>query len=260
MQFSQRSQPLCTSTATRSPTANSSTPGPRAATVPAYSWPMTKSPSGWPASLRLSTLRSVPQMEATVTRSSTSPGPGSGTARASTRRSPAPWSTAAVIFEGMDIARTPPGPDGDASAADGGADAPAVLVDVADQDPGDDLLDAHRRHPRQDGALLGQLGVAERRGEARRGRRVLLVQDKGLRLRAAGVLLRVLGVHSVEHVHREMRHRLPGGHGPDDTADALVAHGDVVRHDADRPLLRRRDLFPVGIAQFLEDGRREIER
>src|SRR2546428_833738 len=47
MQFSQRSQPLWTSTATRSPTRNSSTPGPRAATVPAYSWPITHCPAGW---------------------------------------------------------------------------------------------------------------------------------------------------------------------------------------------------------------------
>src|SRR5712691_10483333 len=105
MQFSHRSQPLCTSTATRSPTLNSSTPGPRAATVPAYSWPMMNSPSGWPASVRWSTLTSVEQMDATVTLSSTSPGPGSGTGRCSTRMSSAPWRTTALIAETTGINR-----------------------------------------------------------------------------------------------------------------------------------------------------------
>src|SRR6266542_3165978 len=91
MQFSQRSQPLCTSTATRSPTRNSSIPGPSAATVPAYSWPMMNWPSGWPTSFRWSTFTSVPQIDATLTFSSASPGPGSGTGQACTRMSSAPW-------------------------------------------------------------------------------------------------------------------------------------------------------------------------
>src|SRR2546422_682357 len=84
MQFSQRSQPLWTSTATRSPTRNSSTPGPRAATVPAYSWPITNCPAGWPWSVRCSTFTSVPQIDATSIFSSASPSPGSGLGQAST--------------------------------------------------------------------------------------------------------------------------------------------------------------------------------
>src|SRR5438445_6388390 len=107
MQFSQRSQPLCTSTATRSPTRNSSTSGPRTATVPAYSWPMMNCPSGWPWSLRWSTFTSVPQIEATSTFRSTSPGPSSGTGQVCTRISSAPCRTTAFIVDGIDISSPP---------------------------------------------------------------------------------------------------------------------------------------------------------
>src|SRR6202035_2820978 len=99
-QFSQRSQPLWTSTATRSPTLNSSTPAPSAATVPAYSCPMMNGPSGWPRSLRCRTFTSVPQMEVTLILSRTSPGPGSGTGRCSTRMSSASCRTTAFIMGG----------------------------------------------------------------------------------------------------------------------------------------------------------------
>src|SRR3989449_3825012 len=99
MQFSHRSQPLWTSTATRSPTLNSSTPGPSAATVPAYSWPITNSPAGCPWSVRWSTFTSVPQIDATSTFSRTSPGPGSGRGQGWTRMSSAPWRTTAFMLE-----------------------------------------------------------------------------------------------------------------------------------------------------------------
>jgi hypothetical protein len=48
-----------------------------------------------------------------------------------------------------------------ALSGEGNPDAPHVLVDVVDQDLPDDLLDAHRRHSREDGAALSELGVAE---------------------------------------------------------------------------------------------------
>src|SRR6266404_7296732 len=99
MPFSQRSHPLWTSTATRSPTLNSSTPGPSAATVPAYSCPMMNGPSGCPRSLRWRTFTSVPQMEVTLTLSRTSPDPGSGTGRCSTRMSSASCRTTAFIID-----------------------------------------------------------------------------------------------------------------------------------------------------------------
>jgi hypothetical protein len=44
---------------------------------------------------------SVPQIEATSTFRSTSPGPGCGTLRRSTRMSSASWSTTAVIVSGI---------------------------------------------------------------------------------------------------------------------------------------------------------------
>src|SRR5207249_7169082 len=62
------------------------------------------------------------------------------------------------------------------SAADGGPDAPQVLVDVVDEDPADDLLDAHRRHPREHGAGLSHLDVAEAAHDGGRRRSVLLVE------------------------------------------------------------------------------------
>src|SRR5262245_25286419 len=107
MQFSQRSQPLCTSTATRSPTRNSSTSGPSAATVPAYSWPMTNGPGGCPGSVRCSTFTSVPQIDAQSTFISTSPVPGSATVILSTRSSSASCSTTAFIFVGIAIDNSP---------------------------------------------------------------------------------------------------------------------------------------------------------
>src|SRR3989441_3451433 len=110
MQFSQRSQPLWTSTATRSPTRNSSTPGPRAATVPAYSWPITNCPAGWPWSVRCSTFTSVPQIDATSIFSSASPSPGSGLGQASTRMSSAPWRTTAFMVADCGMGTSlPPG-------------------------------------------------------------------------------------------------------------------------------------------------------
>src|SRR5207244_4154297 len=86
-------QPLWTSTATRSPTRNSSTPGPRAATVPAYSWPITNCPAGWPWSVRCSTFTSVPQIDPTSIFSSASPSPRPGPGHASTRMTSAPRPT-----------------------------------------------------------------------------------------------------------------------------------------------------------------------
>jgi hypothetical protein len=51
-------------------------------------------------------LTSVPQIDATATFSNTSPGPGCGTGRRSTRISSASWSTTAVIISEIAIDRT----------------------------------------------------------------------------------------------------------------------------------------------------------
>jgi hypothetical protein len=100
-QLSQRPQPLCASMHTRSPGANSSTRRPVAATVPVHSWPGVNSPNGgvcgkWPSKI----FRSVPHVPHMATLTSTSSGPGSGTARSTTRMSSGPKSTTARIISG----------------------------------------------------------------------------------------------------------------------------------------------------------------
>src|SRR6266850_7566811 len=82
---SQRPHPAWTSTATRSPTTNSSTVGPTSTIVPMYSWPGVKfllnggSPPIMAGGPWLMTSRSVAQMAVASTRTSTSATPGAGT-------------------------------------------------------------------------------------------------------------------------------------------------------------------------------------
>src|SRR5881296_591260 len=115
--------------------------------------------------------------------------------------------------------------------ADGGADAAEVLLDVADED-----------------LLRGR----ERANHAGRRGRVFLVQLQGLGLRALGMFARVLRVHLVEHRHRHIRDGLPAGDILDQVGDGRVSHSDVMRRHADRPLLGRRGLAPVRVAQAPE--------
>src|SRR5262249_32139609 len=86
-------------------------------------------------------------------------------------------------------------------------------------------------------------------------RRPLLVEGDRLRLRAIGELPRVSGVHLVEDLSREVRQRLARGDGLDDMAGGLIAAGDVMGGDGDRPLLGGSRLLPVGVAQGLEESR-----
>ena len=78
-------QPAWISTVTRSPTANSSTPGPSAATVPMYSWPGVQFLlNGRPPLISaggpdLMTSRSVAQIATASMRTSTSALAGTGT-------------------------------------------------------------------------------------------------------------------------------------------------------------------------------------
>src|SRR5947208_6621253 len=124
-------QPRWASTTTRSPTWNSSTVGPSAATVPAYSWPGVKVPGGgWegkkePARI----LRSVPHREAASTRSRTSPGPGLGTGFSTTPITSGPKITAARMVDGITVGPrlVPSGVTGHhAQALDGRVDRAAV--------------------------------------------------------------------------------------------------------------------------------------
>src|SRR5439155_1750944 len=140
------------------------------------------------------------------------------------------------------------------SAADRLPDAAEMLVDVAEEGTLDHLLGAHRGHPREHGAGLRELGIGEATYGRGRRRGSLLMERDRLRLRAAGELLGMLGVHLVEHLGGEVRQRLAGGDRLDDVGDRLVAPGDVVRCHCDRPLLACR-LLPVGIAQLLEKSR-----
>ena len=84
-QRSQRPQPKCTSTATRSPIAYSSTPAPSLTTVPMYSWPGVKFLlNGSPPSINAGgprvMIRMSPSQNAMASmRTSTSAGPGCGT-------------------------------------------------------------------------------------------------------------------------------------------------------------------------------------
>jgi hypothetical protein len=130
-----------------------------------------------------------------------------------------------------------------------------VRVDVAEKDAFDQILGAHRRHPREHGAALRQLGIGETpHGRGRRGGSLLVERDR-LRLRAAGELPGVLGVHLVEQLAGEVRQHLAGGDRLDDAGGRLVAAGDVVRRHRDRPLLGGGRLLPVGIGQPLEKSR-----
>ena len=63
-------------------------------TVPAISWPKMRGPGSRPFWIF---LMSVPQMPQASTRTSISAGPTSGTGTSSTRRSPAPLHTAAIM-------------------------------------------------------------------------------------------------------------------------------------------------------------------
>jgi hypothetical protein len=131
-----------------------------------------------------------------------------------------------------------------------------VLADVVDEDVADDLLGAHGRGFRQDGAALGELIVREPPDDGRRRGGALLVQGDRIGPGAVGLLLGVLGVCLVEHVHREVRHRLARGDGLHDHRDLLVRARHVVGGHPDRPLLRLRHLLPVGVAHLLQHRRR----
>src|SRR5436309_8812204 len=133
--------------------------------------------------------------------------------------------------------------------ADGGADAAEVLLDVADEDLLHGLLSGHGRYTLEDAATAVELRVRERANHAGRRGRVFLVQLQGLGLRALGMFARVLRVHLVEHRHRHIRDGLPAGDILDQVGDGRVSHSDVMRRHADRPLLGRRGLAPVRVAQ-----------
>ena len=99
-------QPAWISTVTRSPMANSSTPGPSAATVPMYSWPgvqfLLKGRPPWisaggPCAM---TSRSVAQMATASMRTSTSARLGTGTGFSVKFSSPGLPSTQARMVSG----------------------------------------------------------------------------------------------------------------------------------------------------------------
>src|SRR6266571_2188565 len=101
MQFSQRRQPMCASTTTRSPTRNSSTVRPTATTSPAYSCPKMNSPYGgiWGMPWWM-IFRSVPQTPQARTRTRASSSPGTGTGRSSSSNRCGATSTVAFIVLG----------------------------------------------------------------------------------------------------------------------------------------------------------------
>ena len=106
-QRGQRPHPAWISTATRSPTANSSTAGPSFTTVPMYSWPGVKFLlNGEPPSIIAGTpclmiSMSVAQTAIASIRTSTSAGPGSGTGLSTSDSSSGSPSTQAFIVSGM---------------------------------------------------------------------------------------------------------------------------------------------------------------
>src|SRR4029077_14578111 len=113
-------------------------------------------------------------------------------------------------------------------AADRLPDAAEMCVDVAEEDALDQVLYAHRWHPREHGAGLRELSIGEAtHGRGRRGGRLLVDCDR-VRLRRAGELLGVLGVHVVEHLAVEVRKLLARGDRCDDVGGRLVAAGDMV--------------------------------
>ena len=96
--------------------------------------------------------------------------------------------------------------------------------------------------------------VRRRRGhvQPRPLRRPLPVERDRLRLRAAGELPGMPGIHLVKHLRGEVWQRLAGGDRLDDASGRFVATGDVMRRHGDRPRLGRGRLLPVGIGQPLE--------
>jgi hypothetical protein len=133
-------------------------------------------------------------------------------------------------------------------------DAAEVFVDVVDQAADDQLLDGHRRHVRQHRPATRELLVTQRpdcRGGHHRARREELNR---LRPRAVSVLLRVPGIHLVDHGAREAARRLPGRHRPHHVRDRLEGAGDVVGGHPHRPPLGVRHLRPVPVVELLQDG------
>src|SRR5215469_10358041 len=112
-QRGQRPQPAWISTATRSPTANSSTVGPSLTTVPMYSWPGVKpllngsAPSIISGTPCFKTSMSVAQTAIASIRTSTSAGPGSGTFFSTSDSSSGPPSTQAFIVSGIGYSLLP---------------------------------------------------------------------------------------------------------------------------------------------------------
>src|ERR1700733_8357370 len=106
-QRGQRPQPAWISTATRSPTANSSTVGPSFTTVPMYSWPGVKPLlNGSPPSIIagtpcLMTSISVAQTAIASIRTRTSAEPGSGTGFSTSDNCSGSPSTQAFIVSGI---------------------------------------------------------------------------------------------------------------------------------------------------------------
>src|SRR5262244_2919155 len=80
------------------------------------------------------------------------------------------------------------------SSSDSFTDASEMVVDVVDEDVGDDLLRRHGRCARDDGAAVGELVVAERADDAGGDRGPLRVQLDRLGPGAVGMLLGVLRI------------------------------------------------------------------
>ena len=101
-------QPAWISTLTRSPMANSSTPGPSAATVPIYSWPgvkfLLKGRPPWmlAGEPQWMTSRSVAQIATASMRTSTSARPGTGVGLSRRKSSSGFPRTQAFIRAGME--------------------------------------------------------------------------------------------------------------------------------------------------------------
>ena len=83
--------------------------------------------------------------------------------------------------------------------------------------------------------------------------RPLLEERERLRARAVGVLHGVLRVHLVQHGPREVAAWRRAGHETcHDAGHRLQSPRQMMRGHAHRPLLRRRNLLPVRVAELLK--------
>src|SRR4030095_6310168 len=99
-----------------------------------------------------------------------------------------------------------------ASHADGFPDAPHVVVDVAEQAEHDELLGRHGWRVGEHRSALRELIVVQAPDHRERPGRPLLEERERLRPRAVGMLLRMLGVHLVQHGPREVAAWRPPAH------------------------------------------------